>query len=730
MMDALFEFGFSNLIVASALALIACVVQATGKHQNITHLLWLLVIAKLVTPPIVSAPVVVMPDLLVTSPAVSLELPASAESMQSFSGAQSEEASERQSTAIFPTALLSMFSVHSNGFIRVVGFVWLVGSGLLAAWSLMRIVQFHRLMNRASEEGSTELQGAAQRIAKSLGLASAPQVLTTRAHLSPMTWWSGGRVKVILSDALLENLTADQLDHVLAHELAHVRRNDHVVRWVEWLACVCCWWNPLAWYASRKLRVSEEICCDALALSRLDFKPLPYAGSLLVVAEFLKSAPTHSPPLASNLNGAGTLQRRFKMIVAGNLPSQTSVLVRGLILVCAVVLLPLGVAHSQQATQDNASSQELRELVESGEVSVEEARLLFDALDPVDWVQQRYAAGVAEIDAAVEAGRATAEAGLERKDALAATLQGTAFYMEVFGLSAGEAQKKIAAEAGNSLRKSKVASRGRDAASLDWMYEHMANAGIPRERLAEVMGAVKKVMPMMKLKGADFQLDPRMHAYLTSLDLTNEQIQLVLGLSTRAAARLSAASAPEPSEVDGIKGYYARMGFGDADYEEMLAHLGEQGFDPQLNDQLMGALLRLGMGMKRKRPCLRHRSKDESVPGLSQRDGGTGQVAEGLRQEALEKDGEGVRRSAGAGRDQRRRRCSARLFCAAQHRRRKIRGTFQEARGTRPQEGAGSRCVARADPGHSRDALGRCCIPTRRQHDRLLQLARVVECPG
>ena len=308
MMDALFEFGFSNLIVASALALIACVVQATGKHQNITHLLWLLVIAKLVTPPIVSAPVVVMPDLLVTSPAVSLELPASAESMQSFSGAQSEEASERQSTAIFPTALLSMFSVHSNGFIRVVGFVWLVGSGLLAAWSLMRIVQFHRLMNRASEEGSTELQGAAQRIAKSLGLASAPQVLTTRAHLSPMTWWSGGRVKVILSDALLENLTADQLDHVLAHELAHVRRNDHVVRWVEWLACVCCWWNPLAWYASRNC-----VCRRRSAVMHWLSLDL-ISNHYLTPAHFLWSPSSSSlpPPILRRLRAISMVPEHFK----------------------------------------------------------------------------------------------------------------------------------------------------------------------------------------------------------------------------------------------------------------------------------------------------------------------------------------------------------------------------------------------------------------------------------
>ena len=54
---------------------------------------------------------------------------------------------------------------------------------------------------------------------------------------------------------------------IVAHELAHVRRRDYLVRWVEWLACVCFWWNPVVWWAQRNLRAMEEICCDDLVLS-------------------------------------------------------------------------------------------------------------------------------------------------------------------------------------------------------------------------------------------------------------------------------------------------------------------------------------------------------------------------------------------------------------------------------------------------------------------------------
>ncbi len=40
-----------------------------------------------------------------------------------------------------------------------------------------------------------------------------------------------------------------ELRWVVAHELAHVWRRDHLVRWLEWVACVVFWWNPVAWWA-------------------------------------------------------------------------------------------------------------------------------------------------------------------------------------------------------------------------------------------------------------------------------------------------------------------------------------------------------------------------------------------------------------------------------------------------------------------------------------------------
>ena len=67
MTDSILQIAVSNLCVSLALAVVAWAVHATGKRPLVAHLLWLLALAKLVTPPIVTVPVVPIPGLAATT---------------------------------------------------------------------------------------------------------------------------------------------------------------------------------------------------------------------------------------------------------------------------------------------------------------------------------------------------------------------------------------------------------------------------------------------------------------------------------------------------------------------------------------------------------------------------------------------------------------------------------------------------------------------------------------
>ena len=157
-------------------------------------------------------------------------------------------------------------------------------------------------------------------IGRDLGLARIPELCTTDARVTPMVWWTGGKVRVLIPAFLLADLSREELRGILARELAHVRRRDHLVRWLEWLVCSAFWWNPVAWWARHQLRIAEESCCDQLALDVGTSCPRTYANALLRVVASASESPGFRPPLpVSAAGGVGrtkVLERRLRMIVS------------------------------------------------------------------------------------------------------------------------------------------------------------------------------------------------------------------------------------------------------------------------------------------------------------------------------------------------------------------------------------------------------------------------------
>ena len=146
----------------------------------------------------------------------------------------------------------------------------------------------------------------------------------------------------MLPAPLLTELDEAALQSVLAHEMAHVKRRDYLVRWLEWLCCVLFWWNPMVWWAQRNLRATEEICCDALVLSASISRPSLYAQALLSVMEILAKPVIRPPAMASEINSDGFLEKRFKMIVQPKFTQKRVTWTQICVLIAALLILPMG----------------------------------------------------------------------------------------------------------------------------------------------------------------------------------------------------------------------------------------------------------------------------------------------------------------------------------------------------------------------------------------------------
>lgn len=291
----------SNAAVAAGLALLALAVSGAVRRPVIRHAAWLVVLLKLVTPPLIAIPLMVLPS--------SWNAGSSAGELQSFVLTPAEEKSA--SAPIPETGLISLAEWALM--------VWAAGSVGWFAWQGRKVLRFRRRVARA-EEASREIAEAARQISASLGLKHLPIVKVTSGIGSPMLWGWGRHAIVLFPRELLVRLSPEARDTLLAHELVHFLRRDHWVRMLEFFATGLYWWHPAVWLARMGIESAEEECCDAWVVGGLSASPRRYAEALLATVDFEAELrrPT-LPPAACAANRSARLLRRrlFGIIHSG-----------------------------------------------------------------------------------------------------------------------------------------------------------------------------------------------------------------------------------------------------------------------------------------------------------------------------------------------------------------------------------------------------------------------------
>lgn len=90
---------------------------------------------------------------------------------------------------------------------------------------------------------------------------------------------------ILVPVGLLNNLPAEQVEAILLHELAHIRRNDYVVNFMQCLLENVFFFNPGLLWVSNLIRQERENCCDDLAIQAMKNKTL-YVNALVAFQEY------------------------------------------------------------------------------------------------------------------------------------------------------------------------------------------------------------------------------------------------------------------------------------------------------------------------------------------------------------------------------------------------------------------------------------------------------------
>jgi beta-lactamase regulating signal transducer with metallopeptidase domain len=140
------------------------------------------------------------------------------------------------------------------------------------------------------------------RQARRLGIKTAPAIACC-ARISVPVVVGIVTPLVLLPASLATGLTASQLESLLAHELAHIRRYDLVVNLLQRLIEVVLFFHPAVWYISRGVSREREEACDDLVLSA-GWPRVQYADALVRMAELCSQG---LPAISGGQDDAATL---------------------------------------------------------------------------------------------------------------------------------------------------------------------------------------------------------------------------------------------------------------------------------------------------------------------------------------------------------------------------------------------------------------------------------------
>ena len=186
----------------------------------------------------------------------------------------------------------------------------LVGSGRLAVsfWRVRGMLGAQSVQRLQASDTYTRLELRVTELAQRLGLRGRLRVRIGRNITTPMLV---GHLKPVLVFplALVNQLSTEEAETVILHELAHLRRYDHYFNLLQCLIEVLYYYHPAVHWIGARVREEREYCCDDLVLHYGPGK-LPYARALLHYGEQAVGQPATALSLTDG-GGLLTRVRRF-----------------------------------------------------------------------------------------------------------------------------------------------------------------------------------------------------------------------------------------------------------------------------------------------------------------------------------------------------------------------------------------------------------------------------------
>jgi beta-lactamase regulating signal transducer with metallopeptidase domain len=219
--------------------------------------------------------------------------------------------------------------------------IWIGGVFVFSLRAAGGWLLVNRLRKRSNIPAPEHWQETLLRLAQKLRVKRAVQLCESAiAEVPAVIGWL--RPVILVPVGALSGLSAVQVEAVLAHELAHIRRHDYLVNLLQTVVENLLFYHPGVWWVSRRIRIEREHCCDDLAVAACGDAVL-YARALTALEGLRSEA---GPQLAMAADGGSLLGRVRRLLGVAAGPSRSTLWAASMIFMVSLCAIGVGAHHA------------------------------------------------------------------------------------------------------------------------------------------------------------------------------------------------------------------------------------------------------------------------------------------------------------------------------------------------------------------------------------------------
>jgi ankyrin repeat protein/beta-lactamase regulating signal transducer with metallopeptidase domain len=300
----LFAQSWQIALLAVIVGLISLALRNRSAH--VRYLLWLIVLAKCLAPPMYSVSVAVLPERSAIEHAMR-------EAMSLTPIERSVSTGAVESVTIEETPDISQKQLTLPNATETTILVWLTGMFLFLVWVGCRAVRYHLWLHRRRTSVPSALAQEIQELSVNLKFRKSPRIWLVEDIAQPFIWGLF-RGSVYLPADFTGLDSPEHHRTVLAHELSHIARFDAAVNVLQILAQAIFWFHPFVWWVNKKIRQEREKCCDEMAVVHLSTPPERYTGAI-VEALATERQSAHSVPSLAIVGSVKDIEERIRTML-------------------------------------------------------------------------------------------------------------------------------------------------------------------------------------------------------------------------------------------------------------------------------------------------------------------------------------------------------------------------------------------------------------------------------